>query len=150
MTTPTPAPKQPSGAEQRKSTRVKFRVADNLEVQYKFLSHLPEYQSDEIFKGTVVNLSKGGALFEGTVPGLDWLPKLGEGQILIGVNVMTPGSKPIKALASLRWTKPAVATGAFEIGVQFEQIEPEHRQSLERFLIGHQIKTRRVKRDSAE
>jgi c-di-GMP-binding flagellar brake protein YcgR len=149
MTTPTPAP-TPSPSQKRKFPRVKFRVADNLEVQYKFLSHLPEYQSSEIFRGMVMNLSKGGALFEGMVPGLDWLPKLGEGQILIGVNVMAPGSKPIKALASLRWTKPALTSGVFEIGVQFEQIEPEHRQNLERFLIGHQIKTRRVKRESAE
>jgi c-di-GMP-binding flagellar brake protein YcgR len=142
MTTPTPAP---SPEQKRKHPRVKFRLADNLEVQYKFLSHLPEYQSNEIFKGLVLNLSKGGALFEGTVPGLDWLPKLGDGQVLIGVNVMTPGSKPIKALSSLRWAKPSVTSGRFEIGVQFEQIEPEHRQSLDRFLIGHQIKMRRVK-----
>lgn len=144
--TPSPTP----AGEKRKNARVKFRVADNLEVHYKFLSHLPEFQSTEIFKGTVLNLSKGGALFEGMVPGLEWLPKLGEGQILIGVNVMTPGSKPVKALASLRWTKPALTSGRFEIGVQFEQIEPEHRQNLDRFLIGHQIKTRRIKRESAE
>lgn len=133
-------------ADKRKNARIKFRPSDNLEVHYKFLSHLPEFQSPDIFKGLIVNLSKGGALFEGTVPGLEWLPKLGEGQVLIGMNVLCPGVKPVKALASLRWTKPTPQGGRFELGVQFEQIEPEHRSNLDKFLIGHQIKTRRLRK----
>jgi len=133
-------------ADKRRNARIRFKTEDKLEVQYKFLSKLEGFQSSEIFKGTILNLSKGGALFEGGVPGPDWLPKLGEGQILLGMNVQAPGFKPVKALASLRWTKPA-ARNKYEIGVQFEQLEPEHRANLDRFLIGHQLKTRKVRRD---
>jgi len=134
-------------SEKRRAARIRFKTEDNLEVQYKFLSKLEGFQSSEIYKGTILNLSKGGALFEGAVPGPEWLPKLGEGQILVGMNLQAPGFKPVKALASLRWTKPASARNRYEIGVQFEQLEPEHRANLDRFLIGHQIKTRKLRRD---
>ena len=147
--TKAPPPGDGGGAEseKRRAARVRFKNEDHLEVQYKFLSKLEGFQSSEIFKGTILNLSKGGALFEGGVPGPEWLPKLGEGQILLGINVQAPGFKPVKALASLRWTKPGSVRNKYEIGVQFEQLEPEHRSNLDRFLIGHQIKTRKLRRD---
>lgn len=149
MANPTPSPSGGGAddSDKRRATRIRFRTDDQLEVQYKFLSRLEGFQSQQIFKGTILNLSKGGALFEGPVPGPDWLPKLGEGQILLGMNVQAPGFKPVKAVASFRWARPASATNKFEIGVQFETIEPEHRANLDRFLIGHQIKTRRIKRE---
>jgi c-di-GMP-binding flagellar brake protein YcgR len=138
----------PPGEDKRKSARIKFRLADHLEVRYKFLSRLRELHDPEIYTGTVLNLSKGGALFEGPVPGIDWLPKLGAGEVMIGMNVMAPGQpKPVKALATLRWTRPAAANGRYELGVQFEQVEPEHRASLDRFLISHQIRTRKLRRE---
>ena len=148
---PSGVEKQPAedGPEKRRAQRVRFRTED-LEIHYKFLSKLPGFQSSTIFKGKIVNLSKGGALFEGAVPGPEWLPKLGEGQILLGVNVQAPGVKPMKALASLRWTRPASQPDHYELGVQFEQVEPEHRANLDRFLIGHQIKTRKFKRDGSD
>lgn len=149
------------GNEKRRAARIKFRPSENLEVRYKFLSHLDDYQCDKIFSGVIHNLSKGGALFTGPIPGADWLPRLGEGRILIGVNLLIPEQKPIKALASLRWCRPvdkgqaaggdaAVATAvkplAYDLGVQFEQLEPEHRSLLAKFLIGVQIRTRKFNR----
>lgn len=142
-------PPSPSASEKRRATRVRFRETDNLEVRYKFLSHLPAFQSDEIHSGTILNLSKGGALFEGTIPSIEWLPRLGEGSVLIGLNVLCPTLKPVKALATLRWTR-AAGNDRYELGVQFEQIDPEHRTTLDRFLIGHQIKSRRMRRDGPE
>jgi len=141
------------GEENRRAARIKFRLSDNLQVCYKFLSHLDDYQCDTVFTGAVLNLSKGGALFVGPVPSPDWLPQLGQGLVLIGLNVMVPDARPVKALASLRWTRPApeVVSGRFgsephyEMGVQLEQIAPSHRHSLEKFLIGHQIRTRRLR-----
>jgi c-di-GMP-binding flagellar brake protein YcgR len=144
---PPPSGGDVSDSEKRRAARIRFKSEDHLEVQYKFLSKLEGFQSAEIFKGTILNLSKGGALFEGGVPGPDWLPKLGEGQILVGMNVQAPGFRPVKALASLRWTKPGSARNKYEIGVQFEQLEPEHRANLDRFLISHQIKTRKLRRE---
>ncbi len=135
----------PSGEDKRTSERLGFRLADSLEVRYKFLSRLDGFTCSEVFRGTIVNLSKGGALFEGAVPGLEWLPKLGEGQVLIGLNVMCPGGRPVKALTSLRWARAGSATGRYELGVQFEQLEPEHRASLDRFLLGHQVNARRTR-----
>ncbi|MBI3722868.1 PilZ domain-containing protein [bacterium] len=134
-----------SDSEQRRAARVRFGAGDNLEVRYKFLSKLPGWKSSEVYTGKIINLSKGGALFMGTVPDTSWLPKLGEGSILLGMNVIAPGYKPVKALASLRWTR-ATEPQLYELGVQFEQLEPEHRTTLDRFLISHQIKTRRIKR----
>ena len=132
-----------AAADKRRAARIRFKAADHLEIQYKFLSKLEQFQSAEIYRGTILNLSKGGALFDGPVPGTDWLPKLGEGEILLGLNILAPGFKPVKALASLRWTKTGMTATTYEIGVQFEMLEPEHRANLDRFLISHQIRTRK-------
>ncbi len=37
-----------TGEEKRRAARVKFRISDNLEVRYKFLSHLEEFQCPSI------------------------------------------------------------------------------------------------------
>jgi hypothetical protein len=133
------------GDEKRRAARIKFRPSENLEVRYKFLSHLDEYQCDKIFPGLIHNLSKGGALFTGPIPGQEWLPRLGEGRILIGLNLVVPeNTRPIKALASLRWCRPNAPN--YDLGVQFEQLEPEHRALLAKFLIGVQIRTRKFNR----
>lgn len=140
------------GNEKRRAARIKFRPSKNLEVRYKFLSHLDDFQCDKIFPGLVHNLSKGGMLFTGPIPGPDWLPRLGEGRILIGLNLVVPnGAKPIKALASLRWCRPTpeqrfAPHPHYDLGVQFEQLEPEHRSNLAKFLIGVQIRTRKFNR----
>lgn len=140
------------GNEKRRAARIKFRPSENLEVRYKFLSHLDDFQCDKIFPGLVHNLSKGGMLFTGPIPGADWLPRLGEGRILIGLNLVVPnGTKPIKALASLRWCRPTpeqrfAPQPHYDLGVQFEQLEPEHRSNLAKFLIGVQIRTRKFNR----
>jgi len=141
----------PPSEEKRRAARIKFRASDNLEVRYKFLSHLEDFQCDTIFSGEVINLSKGGALFTGPVPGADWLEHLSSGQVLIGLNIMSPEDR-IKALALLRWTRP-VKDGdgeddgpVYEMGVQFEQLDPVHRNTLSKFLIGHQLRTRKFRR----
>jgi hypothetical protein len=138
------------GNDKRRSARIRFRPSENIEVRYKFLSHLDDFQSDEVFRGAVHNVSKGGALFTGPIPSAEWLPRLGEGRILIGLNLFVPDLKPIKALASLRWCRPSADRTAvpprYDLGVQFEQLEPEHRSALAKFLIGVQIRTRRFNR----
>lgn len=138
--------------EKRRAARIKFRASDALEVRYKFLSHLEEFQCDQIFKGLVSNLSKGGALFVGPIPGPEWLPHLGQGQVLIGLNIMSADDR-IKALASLRWTRPssfrdpALSEGpVYELGVQFEQMDAVMRNNLSKLLIGHQLRTRKSRR----
>ncbi|MCA8923565.1 MAG: PilZ domain-containing protein [Planctomycetes bacterium] len=148
-----------SGAkEKRRSARIPFRPSDGVQVHYKFLSHLPSYQCETIFRGSVLNLSKGGVLFSGPIPGPEWLSHLGQGEILIGMNLIGRGDR-IKALASLRWTRPAKSEGSdsdsgevdptrgpeYELGVQFEQLDPAHRRGLSRLLIGHQLRTRKLR-----
>lgn len=133
--------------DKRRAPRIRFGPAEPLLVRYKFLSHLEGFHSDEIFQGRVHNLSKGGVLFSGSLPGPEWLPRLGQGQIMIGVNIMVPdGLKAVKALASLRWCRPSRDPGVYDMGVQFEQLEPEHRANLNKFLIGVQIRTRKFTR----
>lgn len=142
-----------TGEEKRRAARIQFRLSDNLKIAYKYLSHLEGFSSDKIFQAPVLNLSTGGILFVGTVPGRDWLPQLGQGLIMIGANIMVPDSGPVKALCSLRWTRPSNAhLGArfdegekYELGVQFEQLDASNRQVLEKFLIGHQLRTRRFR-----
>ena len=45
-----------TGEEKRKAARVKFRISDNLEIRYKFLSHLENFQCATVFTGGVLNL----------------------------------------------------------------------------------------------
>ena len=146
-----------TGEEKRRAARTKFRISDSLEVRYKFLSHMAEFQCPTVFKGAALNVSKGGALFVGAIPGTSWLPQLGQGLVLIGMNVMVPGKTAVKALCSLRWTRPAPAgfqkfgDGAhYELGVRFEQIDPAHRNTLEKFLIGFQLRTRKYRGDTSD
>jgi hypothetical protein len=113
----------PSQEEQRRAARIKFQATDNLEVHYKFLTHLEDYQCDTIFKGVVANLSKGGALFVGPIPGPEWLTQLDSGSVLIGLNIMASDER-IKALTSLRWTRPVKA---IEYGLSAEQAAYELR-----------------------
>jgi c-di-GMP-binding flagellar brake protein YcgR len=140
----------PGEAEHRNTGRVHFRALDNLKVRYKFLSRLEQFSSEEIFSGVLLNLSDGGALIEGPVPALDWLPRLGDGSILVGANILVTPSHPLKALCTLRWSRPALKLGCFEMGLQFMQIEPEHLTELSRFLIRHQIRTRKTGRRPLE
>jgi len=142
-----------TGEDKRKAARVKFRVSDNLEIRYKFLSHMESFQCPTVFRGAVLNLSKGGALFVGPIPSSDWLAQLGQGLVLIGQNIMLPDQKPIKALASLRWTRPAPSDfhrfgtdPHYELGVRFEQLDSAHCHQMEKFLIGHQLRSRKLRR----
>ncbi|MBL4845381.1 MAG: PilZ domain-containing protein [Planctomycetes bacterium] len=142
-----------TGEEKRRAARIRFRVSDNLQICYKFLSHLEGFQCDEIFEAPILNVSTGGILFVGSLPGRDWLPQLGQGLVMIGANLMVPEKKPVKGLCSLRWTRPSpVQLGPrygsgekYELGVQFEQLDNSNKQALEKFLIGHQIRTRRFR-----
>lgn len=142
-----------TGEEKRRAARIRFRLSDNLKVCYKFLSHLEDFQSDQVFEAPVLNLSTGGLLFVGMVPSRDWLPQLGQGLVMVGANIMVPEGTPVKALCSLRWTRPTnVPLGPrfgrgdkYELGLQFEQLDANNRQVLEKFLIGHQLRTRRFK-----
>jgi c-di-GMP-binding flagellar brake protein YcgR len=145
-----------AGDEKRQAARIKFRISDQLEVRYKFLSHMPQFQCPKVFSGGALNISKGGALFVGTIPARDWLPQLGQGLVLIGMNIMVPDKKPVKALCSMRWTRPAPKgfhrfgdTAHYEFGVRFEQLDASHRNTLEKFLIGFQLKSRKFNREDA-
>lgn len=141
--------------EKRNAARIKFRLTDRLTVKYKCLSHLERFRCDDVFTGGALNVSKGGMLLVGPLPAPDWLPRMGEGLVLLGLNVMIPQARPVKALASLCWARSApadeqIATvlGAgphYELGVHFEQLDPDQQTALEKFLIGHQIRTRRIR-----
>ncbi|RMG12119.1 MAG: PilZ domain-containing protein [Planctomycetota bacterium] len=146
-----------TGEDRRKAARVKFRISDKLEIRYKFLSHMEEFQCPTVFSGGVLNLSKGGALFVGPIPGPEWLPQLGQGLVLIGLNILVPDrEKPLKVLSSLRWCRPAppgfskFGSGPhYELGVRFEQLEGAHETALQKFLIGHQLRTNKYRKSDA-
>jgi len=141
--------------EKRHAARIRFGLGGPLTVRYKCLSHLERFRCDQVFSGGILNLSKGGMLLVGGLPSPEWLPRLGEGLVLLGLNVLIPSGRPIKALASLRWARPAAVDPAqaaslgagphYELGVHFEQLDPDQRTALEKFLIGHQLRTRRIR-----
>ena len=151
--------------EKRRAARIQFRLSDPLSVQYKFVSKQPCAHSQGVFEGGLLNLSQGGALFVGKLPaaapdheGDPLLEQLRQGLVLIGMNILLPNraaAPPIKVLASLRWSRkapegPSTDAGSFELGVQFEQLDPNNRSRLERFLASQATETRKLTRPQPE
>ena len=133
-----------SSDEKRQAARIEFD-GEGPSIQYKFLSHLDQFQCDSIFSGSALNLSSGGALFVGPVPGQEWLPQLSQGVVLLGLNIDVPNATPVKALASLKWTRRGEREESYQLGVQFEQVDAAHRSTLEKFLSSHKRQSRRLR-----
>jgi len=99
----------------------------------------------DILCGRLLNLSRGGLLFEGPIPDPDWVLPLGEEKIYIGCNLLIYSTETIKALARVRWLAPS-SKGLFKLGLEFIKIDSENVAKLDKFLIRSQIETRKINR----
>jgi c-di-GMP-binding flagellar brake protein YcgR len=136
------------GADLRRESRVRIGEARRITAKYKFLSSINEYQCEDIFEGTVVDLSRGGALLEGVIPDPTWIPGLLDGQIQVGMFIYIPQSDPVKVLGTMRWSRPVEGTlpeeNLYAIGLRFEEISDDHKKNLSKFLIGYLLTKKKL------
>lgn len=129
---------QPYEQERREFVRVKLEVP----VRYKFLAkERIEPELDHVYEGTTWNISGGGLLLAGRIPVFTWLPDLLLSKILIGVNILLPGTDtPIKALARVAWIETIdEGTKRCGIGLKFREITTADRDQIFQFVIRSQM-----------
>ncbi len=129
---------QPYEQERREFVRVKLEVP----VRYKFLAkdrNEPEF--DRVYEGTTWNISGGGLLLAGRIPVFSWLPDLLLSKILVGVNILLPGTdNPIKALARVAWIETIdESTQRCGIGLKFREVTTADRDQIFQFVIRSQM-----------
>lgn len=129
---------QPYEQERREFVRVKLEVP----VRYKFLAkERSEPEFEHVYEGTTWNISGGGLLLAGRIPVFSWLPDLLLSKILIGVNILLPGTdNPIKALARVAWIETIdEGTQRCGIGLKFREITTADRDQIFQFVIRSQM-----------
>ncbi len=147
MSTPE-SEKEASGSNLRRESRIRVKDARRIDAKYKFLSNEDEFQSDAVFEGVVADLSRGGALLEGTIPDASWIPSMLDGRIKIGLFLFIPQSEPVKVLGTMRWARPVEGSAPEEnlcaMGLKFEEISEDHKKNLSKFLIGYLLTKKKL------
>jgi len=128
----------------REKMRYVFPCGERFLVKYKLISKTVAVP-DTVYDAAMLDLSEEGARFQGDL-NEKFIYELGTGAIQIGCNIYL-NDKMIKVLANARWFK-AISPGEYEFGLQFNLGE-ESQLEIQRFLIRHQIDTRRFKRKPA-
>ena len=124
--------------ESRAKPRCTFPAGHRPLVKFKILPS----KEDRRYDAALLDLSETGARLLGELPG-DQIFALGNGQAKLGCNIYL-ADKLLKTLAIARWFNNGVG-GDFEFGVQFLP-NPQLSADIKRFLIRHQIDTRRFSR----
>ena len=118
-----------------------IRLPLTVPVNYKFLSHaVSDSAIDEVHSGTCRNIGTGGLLLKAKLPNAEWLAALLTRTMHIGVNIRLPGqAKPVKALCRAAWASAIEKDGELVIGLAFQEIEQEDRDSVTRYIIKAQM-----------
>jgi hypothetical protein len=90
-----------------------------------------------VLEGKVHDISSDGISLEGELPDPSYVLRLGQGDFLIGVNILADCGM-IKALGQVRWVD-VLKPGKYKIGLQFIKLEQQHKATLEKFLIRNQL-----------
>lgn len=126
----------PDGYQKREFVRVNV----SLPVRYKFLSPHCEKKDDRVYEGTTANISAGGLLLNGALPGNDWVVDLLLYRVVIGLNLLLPDSEEsLKALARVAWVESLTAQGQCAMGLLFKEIERESQDRIVQFIIRSQM-----------
>ena len=130
-----------SKAENRGKLRFVFPQGQRPLAKYKLVSKTVMVPGT-IYDAALVDLSEEGACLQGSLPDR-LIYELGTGAIQLGCNLYLKDNM-LKVLATLRWFK-VVEFKDFQFGVQFHLTE-EVKHTIQRFLIRHQLDTRRLSR----
>ena len=128
--------------ESRKKLRFAFSPGQRPLVQYKVLS---PNAPNQIFKAALLDLSESGARLLGDLPYVQ-IYDLGIGFAKLGCNFYL-NDNLVKVPGLVRWFKPT-ASGDYEFGLMLEA-DKKTSLELQKFLIRHQIDTRRFSRRKA-
>lgn len=130
-----------SPAENREKFRLIFPSGQRPLVKYKLVSTLVPVP-DTVFDAALLDLSEEGSCLQGSLP-YNLIYDLGVGSIQLGCNLYLKDNV-IKVLSTLRWFKH-LDISEIQFGVQFH-LTDDLRHNIQRFLIRHQLDTRRLSR----
>lgn len=116
------------------------RVAVSLPVRYKFLTPGADKRDDTVYDGTTSNISAGGILLRGKIPANDWLVELLLQKVVLGINMLLPGTQdPVKALARVSWVEGLTVQAQCAMGLIFKEISKENQDKIVQFIIRSQM-----------
>ena len=133
--------KSNSQAENRDKLRFVFPSGQRPLVKYKLISKQVTVP-DNIYDAALLDLSEEGACLLGNLPER-LIYELGGGAVQLGCNLYLKDNM-IKVLSTLRWFR-VVEPNEFQFGIQFH-LTDELQHNIQRFLIRHQLDTRRLSR----
>jgi c-di-GMP-binding flagellar brake protein YcgR len=115
------------------------RVATDIPVRYRF--RLGEDTAQEVFGGTTTNLSGGGLLLHGRLPGISAVTQLLTQRATLELEMTLPGDPHvIRATARCAWIESIdEATLMCHYGLRFAEIAAEDKDRIFRFVIRVQI-----------
>lgn len=119
-----------------------IRIKNELAVRYKFISStVSDPRLDEIYTGTVTNISGGGIMVSGVIPDEFWIPELLMQRIVIGLNFFLPQeSEPVKTLTRVAWVKTIDEnTHLCLLGLKFKEITSKDSDKIFKFIIRNQL-----------
>jgi hypothetical protein len=121
----------------RRERREFARVAAAVPVRYRFLSHDRAFTPTGFSKGEARDISGGGIMLAGQVPDPDWVPRLVDQSVFLGVNVELPGEKqPVQAYMRAKWVKPTGGKkGEVLMGLAFKEITRLDQDRIFKFVL---------------
>lgn len=127
--------------ESRETFRLIFPDGQRPLVKYKLVAkEIPV--PDIVFDAALLDLSEEGACLQGSLPD-NLIYDLGVGSIQLGCNLYLKDNM-LKVLSTLRWYKH-LDISEIQFGIQFH-LTDDLRHNIQRFLIRHQLDTRRLSR----
>jgi hypothetical protein len=127
--------------ESRGSFRLIFPNGQRPLVKYKLVSKETSVP-DIVYDAALLDLSEEGACLQGSLPE-HLIYDLGVGSVQLGCNLYIKDNM-IKVLSTLRWYKH-LDISEIQFGIQFH-LTNDIRHNIQRFLIRHQLDTRRLSR----
>lgn len=118
------------------------RVAVDIPVRYRF--RMPGRSDPEFerpLSGSTANLSGGGLLLQGRLPGISAVTDLLTGKALVDVELSLPGEQYIiAARGRCSWIE-TIDEGSLRchLGVRFSDITPEDKERIFRYVIRVQM-----------
>lgn len=137
----------------RKEPRLELNTTSLIFAYYKMICPSDSaFQCDDVFRGEIKNISRGGLLLVGSIPGASWHSVLLSGDVKIGFNIKTPDDDLIKVLGRVKWAQLERPPRFYKLGVEFTKIDASNQEKLNKILIRTELEqrkqpeTRRIRR----
>lgn len=116
------------------------RVPVEFPVRYKLLSSDPQFSCKDVLTGVAKNISGGGILLHGTIPGPAWIDVLLSHRVIVGLSLDLPDdAPPVRVLTRAAWIESIDPDdGRYAMGLLFREITRTHQDRIFQAVIQSQ------------